>query len=87
MTEPFAVGVDEAARMAGISPRLAWDLVGRREFPSFLLGNRRLVSVEGLREWMKRRTLESLENEDSQPQGPRLAVEEEAHGPRRRRPA
>lgn len=31
-----------------------YELMGREDFPSFKLGNRRLVSVAGLRAWVER---------------------------------
>ena len=51
--EPLAVSVSEAARLLGISRPTVYQYIGRDDFPSFKLGTRTLVSVEGLREWVK----------------------------------
>ena len=51
--EPLAVSAEEAARLLGISKPSVYQLIGRADFPSFKLGRRTLVSVEGLREWVR----------------------------------
>lgn len=51
--EPLAVSAAEAARLLGVSRPTIYQYIGRDDFPSFKLGNRTLVSVEGLREWVK----------------------------------
>ena len=50
--EPFAVSPPEAARLLGISKSKIYTLTNRPDFPSFKLGGRTLVSVEGLRSWI-----------------------------------
>ena len=54
--EPLAVGAAEAARLRGVSKPTIYQYIGREGFPSFKLGNRTLISVDGLREWVKRQT-------------------------------
>lgn len=51
--EPLAVSATEAARLLGVSRPTIYQYIGQAGFPSFKLGNRTLVSVEGLREWVK----------------------------------
>lgn len=53
--EPMAVSAAEAARLLGVSRPTVYQYIGRDDFPSFKLGNRTLVSVDGLREWVKHR--------------------------------
>lgn len=50
--EPLAVSTTEAARLLGISRPTLYRLMNRSDFPSFHVGNRVLVSVAGLREWI-----------------------------------
>lgn len=50
--EPLAYSVDEAAQVLGVSKPTLYKYVHREDFPSFKLGNRTLVSVSGLREWI-----------------------------------
>ena len=52
--EPLAVSAGEAARMLGVSRPTVYQLMGREDFPSFKVGTRTLVSVEGLREWIRK---------------------------------
>lgn len=56
--EPLAISASEAARLLGVSRPTIYQYIGRQDFPSFRLGNRTLVSVEGLREWIRKRTME-----------------------------
>ena len=56
--EPLAVGAAEAARLLGVSKPTIYQYIGREGFPSFMLGNRTLISVDGLREWVKRQAQE-----------------------------
>ncbi|MGF0006494.1 helix-turn-helix domain-containing protein [Eubacteriales bacterium SGI.150] len=51
--EPLAVSAPEAARLLGISKPKVYQLMGQEGFPSFKLGGRTLVSVDGLREWVR----------------------------------
>lgn len=51
--EPMAVSAPEAARLLGVSKPKVYQLMGREDFPSFKLGGRTLISVDGLREWVR----------------------------------
>lgn len=53
---PLAVSAAEAARLLGISRPTLYQLLNREDFPSFRVGNRVLVSVAGLQEWIERQT-------------------------------
>ena len=52
--EPLAVSAGEAARLLGVSRPTVYQLMGREDFPSFKVGTRTLISVEGLREWIRK---------------------------------
>lgn len=54
--EPLAISAIEAARLLGVSKPKVYELMGRADFPSFKVGGRTLVSVDGLREWVKKQT-------------------------------
>lgn len=51
--EPLAISASEAARLLGVSKPTIYQYINREGFPSFKLGGRTLVSVEGLRKWVK----------------------------------
>ena len=53
---PLAVSATEAARLLGVSKPTIYQYIHLDGFPSFKLGNRTLVSVDGLREWVKKQT-------------------------------
>ena len=53
--EPIAVTVQNAAKLLGISDRTLYDMTNMVGFPAFKIGNRTLISVEGLREWVRDR--------------------------------
>lgn len=57
--EPLAISASEAARLLGVSRPTIYQYIGRQDFPSFRLGNRTLVSVEGLREWIRKQATEA----------------------------
>lgn len=50
---PLAVSAAEAARLLGVSRPTLYTLLNREDFPSFHVGNRVLVSVAGLQEWVR----------------------------------
>ena len=50
--EPFAVSAGEGARLLGISKPKIYELMERADFPSFKIGGRTLIAVEGLRDWV-----------------------------------
>lgn len=54
--EPMAVSAAEAARLLGVSKPKVYDLMGHSDFPSFKVGGRTLISVDGLREWVRKQT-------------------------------
>lgn len=54
--EPLAVSAAEAARLLGVSKPKVYDLIRSEGFPAFKLGGRTLISVDGLRTWIKERT-------------------------------
>jgi excisionase family DNA binding protein len=50
----LAVGVPEAARRLGLSPRTVATLVARRELPSRKVGRRRIIPVAALEAFIGR---------------------------------
>ena len=54
--EPLAVSAPEAARLLGVSKPKIYELMSHADFPSFKIGGRTLISVEGLREWVRKQT-------------------------------
>lgn len=54
--EPLAVSPAECARLLGVSRPKIYELINRDDFPSFKLGSRTLVSVDGLRAWIAKQT-------------------------------
>lgn len=52
--EKLAITVSEAAEMLGICPKTAYQLSRRADFPCFKVGNRTVVSVEGLKKWVEK---------------------------------
>lgn len=53
MTDRLALSPTEAAQVLGVSRPTIYTLIKRADFPAFKVGTRTLVSVEGLREWVK----------------------------------
>jgi len=49
-----AVGMIEAARRLGVSPRTVATLVARKELPSRRIGRRRVIPVRALEEFLDR---------------------------------
>ena len=56
--EPLAIGAAEASRLLGVSKATIYQYIGIEGFTSFMIGNRTLISVDGLREWVKRQAQE-----------------------------
>ena len=54
--EPLAVSAAEAARLIGVSRPTVYQLMNRADFPSFKVGGRTLISVDGLRNWIAAQT-------------------------------
>lgn len=46
--------VDEAAHVLGVSRRTIYNLIHRADFPALKVGNRQLISREGLAEWVRK---------------------------------
>ena len=56
--EPLAVSAPEAARLLGVSKPTVYQMMNREDFPAFKVGARTLISVEGLREWIRKQVNE-----------------------------
>ena len=56
--EPLAVSAPEAARLLGVSKPTVYQMMNRDDFPAFKVGARTLISVEGLREWIRKQVNE-----------------------------
>ena len=54
--DPLAVSPAECARLLGVSRPKVYDLINRGDFPSFNVGTRTLISVEGLRAWIAKQS-------------------------------
>lgn len=59
--EPLAISASETARILGISRPTVYQLFHKDGFPVFKIGNRTLVSVDGLRDWIAKQTGVSAE--------------------------
>ena len=56
--EPLAVSAPEAARLLGVSKPTVYQMMNREDFPAFKVGARTLISVVGLREWIRKQVNE-----------------------------
>lgn len=56
--EPLAVSAPEAARLLGVSKPTVYQMMNREDLPAFKVGARTLISVEGLREWIRKQVNE-----------------------------
>lgn len=54
--QPLAVSPAECARLLGVSRPTVYTLINQDGFPSFKLGTRTLISVDGLRAWIAKKT-------------------------------
>jgi len=54
--EKMALSISEAAKLLGVSRPTMYTLVNRTDFPSFRVGSRRLIPVDGLRDWMAKQS-------------------------------
>lgn len=59
--EPLAVSVTKAAEMLDVSRPKLYELMHHEDFPVFRLGGRTLISVEGLREWVRKQEYNKME--------------------------
>lgn len=58
-SEKLAVNVSEAAKMLSVSRPTMYEILNREDCRAdFKLGSRRLVSVEALREWIAKQTMQ-----------------------------
>lgn len=53
---PLAVSPAECARLLGVSRPKVYDLINQGDFPSFKVGSRTLISVDGLRAWIAKQS-------------------------------
>ncbi len=51
--QKLAYSVDEAAQVLGVSRSTIYNLIHRADFPALKIGNRQLISREGLAEWVR----------------------------------
>ena len=49
----LAYSITEAAQVLGVSRPTVYALIKQPGFPVFQIGGRKLVSVEGLRDWIR----------------------------------
>lgn len=54
--DKLAYSLTETAQVLGISRPTVYALIKQPGFPVFSVGNRKLVSVEGLRDWVRSQT-------------------------------
>lgn len=54
--EKAVYNVDEAAEALGVSRSTIYQLIHREDFPTLKIANRRLISREGLQEWVRKNT-------------------------------
>lgn len=52
--QKLAYSVDEAAQVLGVSRCTVYKLIHRADFPALKVGNRQLISREGLAEWVRK---------------------------------
>lgn len=51
--DKLAYSLTETAQVLGVSRPTVYELIKQPGFPVFQVGGRRLVSVEGLRDWVR----------------------------------
>lgn len=52
--QELAVSASRAAKLLGVSRPVIYDLTHQADFPAFKIGQRTLISVEGLRAWIQK---------------------------------
>lgn len=52
--EPLVYSAAETAQVLRVSKPTAYQLMARSDFPTFRIGNRVLVSADGLRAWISK---------------------------------
>lgn len=50
---PVAISVSDAAKLLGISRPSMYQVMHQSDFPAFHVGRRTLISVDGLRDWVR----------------------------------
>lgn len=55
--------IEEAAEVLGISRRKAYEMAQRREIPTVRVGRLLRVPADGLRDWIKERTVAAVDHE------------------------
>lgn len=53
MVEKLTLSVTEAAQVLGVSRRTVYNLIHQENFPTLMVGGRRLISRELLAEWVR----------------------------------
>ena len=61
----LAVSIPEAAEAIGVCRAQGYKMVAEGELPSIHVGRRRLVPIEGLRQYVEKRTQHSIEEKDA----------------------
>ena len=56
LLDRLAVSPTECAAILGVSRPTVYTLIHQDDFPSFKLGARTLISVDGLRDWIAKQT-------------------------------
>lgn len=56
MEERLAISIPEAAKLIGISKARMYEVARSADFPCIQVGCRKLVSVSGLRAWVKKKS-------------------------------
>ena len=54
--DKLAYSITEAAHVLGVSRPTVYALIKQPGFPVFQIGGRKMVSVEGLRDWIRSQT-------------------------------
>ena len=54
--DKLAYSITEAAHVLGVSRPTVYALIKQQGFPVFQIGGRKLVSVEGLKNWIRDQT-------------------------------
>lgn len=54
--DKLAYSLTETAQVLGVSRPTVYALIKQQGFPVFQIGGRKLVSVEGLRDWIRSQT-------------------------------
>ena len=54
--DKLAYSLTETAQVLGVSRPTLYSMLDQPGFPAFRVGNRRLISVEGLKNWIRDQT-------------------------------